>query len=473
MTIQDKNEENSFHPSLDIKNGVTMFGFKVKNSKDADENIFVVSAQGATSIVSENKVTCGDKTYPIDIRKRRLNKLSTTWGADNLNSFYESLENGSFRFNGIELYMKIKELMKKYLLLENEADYTLLTAWVMGTYVFPIFDAYPYIHIKAPKGSGKSQCLNFIKLLAFNARKARATLPALRETVDALRGTFLIDQADVLSRQNSGDFLDILTDSYKKSGGEVNKMIKVKDNWEVQEFEAYCPKGFASINELPEDLRDRCIIIPLIRSTKNVKHIDEGHSAWKSLRDKLYTMTMSESTFVDANYSLKFDEYKQSGEIVGRPLELWLPIETVLVSFYIDAEEVSLAKKRFLSRYEFASYQTTALELAIIKVVLKLLGDKEEKALRPKEIAEEIDTDLFDEDSNQWTTSMKQKSSKVGFATGKFNLATQKLKRDSYGEKYLFSKKRIEDTYKGYFNTEDSDTPRYKEEETIENAELF
>ena len=129
-----------------------------------------------------------------------------------------------------------------------------------GTYFSPIFSAFPYIHIKAPKGSGKSQCLSFLNQTAFNAVKARASLPALRDTVDSLRGTYLMDQADSLHRNNMEDFLDVLTDSYKKAGGSVRKMVQTKNNWNLEEFEAYGPKAFASINQLPEDLRDRCIV---------------------------------------------------------------------------------------------------------------------------------------------------------------------------------------------------------------------
>ena len=44
-----------------------------------------------------------------------------------------------------------------------------------------------------------------------------------------------------------------------------------------------------------------------------------------------------------------------------------------------------------------------------------------------------------------------QKSTIVGRAINKFNLATQKLGSDSQGERYLFSREHLEKIYRGYF----------------------
>lgn len=476
MKIEDKNEQESFHPSLDIKNEISVLGFKIKKDKGKEENVYIVTTGDGTSIIEEDGFTYKDKYYPIDIKNRKLNKLSRKWGADNVNAFMESLNQGPrVNFNSNTLYLKLKENLQKYVVLENNADYTILTAWIMGTYVFPIFTAYPYIHIKAPKQSGKTQCLTFIEETAFNAvMTVSTTFPALRDTVDSLRGTYLIDQADKLKRNYMEEFLDILTGSYKKAGGEVRKNIKTGDGWELQEFEAYCPKGFASIEELPEDLRDRCIVIPLIRSKGNVTPIAEEDIIWKNLRSELYMLPIEEHIFISANYLLKLAEYKKNTEILGRQLELWLPIETMLDTFSVEAEEVEKARKRFLSRYEFAVYQTSELELAVIEAVKKLIGEKNEITLRPKEIVEEINSDLFEEDTQSWSgQSLKQKSAKVGKAINKFNIASQKLARDNQGEKYLFTKEQIKKVYDGYFNNNDSDTPPYTQEEAFENKELF
>jgi hypothetical protein len=271
------------------------------------------------------------------------------------------------------------------------------------------------------------------------------------------------------------DFLDVLTDSYKRAGGSVRKMVQNKNGWDLEEFEAYGPKAFASINQLPEDLRDRCIVVPLIRSNKNYPPVNEENNIWREIRSELYILLISQFIFFESTYLLKTSEYKENNAIFGRKLELWLPIETVLRSVFTNEEEIESAKKRFLSRYEFASYQTSEIEVAVIETIILLMEDKQEIILRPKEIALKINTELFDEDDKFTFANQKQKSTIVGRAINKFNLATQKLGRDSQGERYLFSKEQIEKIYQGYFNqkTEVLDTPTCTTEISIENTNPF
>ena len=108
---------------------------------------------------------------------------------------------------------------------ETDVDYDLHAAWIIGTYFHRIFNSYPYMHVKAPKGSGKSQCLSLMANLCFNATKGRPTLPALGDIVDALRATYLIDQAHLLASPRCEELLDNLTESYRRTGGTRNVMM--------------------------------------------------------------------------------------------------------------------------------------------------------------------------------------------------------------------------------------------------------
>ncbi len=474
MTIIDKNENKAFHPSIDIKDNVLVLGFRIKKEVDKETNLFVVKTTETLQTIEDPYFEYGGQTYSIDKKKRLLSKLSQKWGADSLNTFVELSRDPLYKtIKPHEVYEKIREKLKRHVELENEADYTLLSAWIIGTYFFPSFGAYPYIHIKAPKGSGKSQCLNFLCQTAFNAVKARASLPALRDTVDALRGTYLMDQADALHRPHMEDFLDVLTDSYKREGGGVRKMVQTKNEWKLEEFDAYSPKGFASINQLPEDLRDRCIVVPLIRSGKNYAPVDSEDTFWKEVRGDLYVTLINCFQDVDQGYLVKRISYRNSNEIYGRRLELWLPIEVVLSEFLVPQEEIELAKQRFLSRYEFAIYQTSDMEVAVIDTVLSMMKGKDEIILRPKEIAPQIDTELFDPDDKFSFMSQKQKSTMVGRSITKFNLSSQKLPRDSQGEKYLFTREHVEKVYRGYFESKKEDTQTYTEEKVLETKGLL
>lgn len=452
MNIIDHNERTTYHPSLDIKNDILVLGFRIKKDTGLSTNIYLVRGHNELYTTEETTFKIGEQKYYIENKTRLLEKLSNRWGVDGLNSAIDNSNLVSKNTNPFPLFSTIRDNVEKHIELENHSDYAILTAWIVGTYLYPIFSAYPYLHIKAPKGSGKSQCLTFMQQTCFNATKARASLPALRDTVDALRGTFLIDQADALHRNHMDEMLDILTDSYKRGGGNMRKMIPHRNGAQVpEEFEVYGPKAFASINPLPEDLRDRCIVIPLIRSNKNHPQVDPESTIWKDIRSDLYLFLINHFADIDGAYLTKRILYQKENSIFGRQLELWLPLECVMSVMNVPTEVIESAKARFISHYRFAVYQTSEIELAIADAILRMIGDSTERTLRPKEIALAIQENAFEEDDGFLIASTKQKATIVGRAINKFNLADQKLPRDSQGERYLFIRDQVLRIYNSYF----------------------
>ncbi|MGD0577122.1 MAG: hypothetical protein ABSA74_03555, partial [Candidatus Staskawiczbacteria bacterium] len=369
------------HPSLDIKNGILIIGFRYREKADEEKELFLIAKN--QNIVHQTGIGFFEddgKKYFLEKGKRKLMRIEERWSITALNDFlndYANVKSNTF-INPKSVFEQIKQLGKKYVELERDEDYSILAAWVIGTYFFPIFSAYSFLNIKAPKRSGKSQCLNLLNQLCFNAVKARPTLAALGDTVDALRGTYLIDQADSLDRKGGEELLDILTDSYKKSGGKRRVVnFDKKKSREILEFETYSPKVFASIRELPEDLRDRCFIVPLVRSQRNFPSPDDENENWKEVRGNLYKLTLTHFDLIASHYLVQKIHYKNQSDIVGRELELWLPLEIIFKSLGVE-NELEAAKKRFLSQYGFAEYEPMEIEEEVAKVILNELEDKTE-----------------------------------------------------------------------------------------------
>ena len=275
-------------------------------------------------------------------------------------------------------------------------------------------------------------------------------MAALSDTVDALRGTYLIDQADSLSRKGCEELLDVLADSYKKSGGKrriVN--FDKKRGREVLEFETYGPKAFASIRELPEDLRDRCVVIPLIRSKKNFADPDDGNENWNALRGNLYKILLTSFPDIDSAYQTKKIMYRRNQEILGRSLELWLPFEVVLECFGAK-DSIDEAKKRFLSQYGFSEYEPSEFEEAVVRGLYAAFQNDDTLLLTPKEIMELLDQDVFSPNDTP-----KQRGVKVSWAIRKFNLSSEKRSRTKEGTKYLFEKQKVAAIAESYLKTAD------------------
>ena len=468
-------EGKILHPSLDVKDSILVLGFRYRASLSEENNIFLIMYD--RSITSTNKTELkfetgnGKEAYSLEIRKRKLMRIEERWGLRELQKFIKDFPTvNSTVPTPKELAEKISDLAKKYLDLEKEVDYFLLSAWVVGTYFSPIFSAYPFLNIKAPKGSGKSQCLNFLKQVCFNAIKSRATVAALGDTVDALRGTYLIDQADSLGKKDNDELLDILADSYKKSGGKRRVMNMSKGSREVLEFEIYGPKAFASINELPEDLRDRCLIVPLIRSQKNFYDPDDENENWKEVRGMLYKFLVDNSSTLKSFYQIGKIEYRENPETVGRELELWLPLEVIfkILGWNNKVEE---AKKRYLAWYGFAKAEPSELEEAIIDTIMGQFVDKSEIILSPKELVKIIEySENTGENIFSGAKDDKHKAAKVGWAIKKFNLASEKLKQKRSGNSYRFEKEKVATIYESYFGKNPTpSTPETENELNIDD----
>ena len=442
-------EKTSHHPSLDIRDGMLVLGFRIKPTVDKEENLYVIARGGAITTYDDPRIQIGESRITLAQKNRKLEKLSSRWSYDDLMEFIDNYSAGKVREpSAQELFQKVVELAKKYVDLETDADYTIIASWIIGTYFFPAFSAFSFLNLKSPKGSGKTQCLNFLQQVCFNPMKARASLPALREAMDSIRGTYLMDQADSLHRNNNGDLCDILTDSYKRAGGQQRKMVSDSSGktWKSEEFETYGPKVFASINQLPVDLRDRCVIVPLIRSGKNFPSPDDNHITWREVRGELYKLLISSYGLVESTYAQKASEYRIRPVVgkIGRPLELWLPIETILHLSNVDDSTLKGVEQRFFAQYGFAEFEVSELEDSVIKIVIASFDDSEEVVLSPRDIVSQTNLD-FDE-----FFDTKQKAAKVGRIIKKYNLASEKLKRSNKGERYLFKKEHVEKVASGY-----------------------
>lgn len=467
-------EGRILHPSLDILGDILVLGFRYRVSLKEYQNIFLIMGKNSLHITEATTIDAGDSggKYFLEIKDRKLMRVEDRWGLEAMKNFVDdflSVKEGIVP-KPKEIAEKIVELSKKYIELEKDIDYLLLSAWILGTYFFPIFYAYPFLSIKAPKGSGKSQCLNFLRQICFNAIKSRPTLAALGDTVDALRGTYLIDQADSLERKGGEELLDILADSYKKGGGKRRIMNLNKGSREILEFDTYSPKAFASIKELPEDLRDRCLVIPLVRSQKNFHDPDDEDTNWKETRGMIYKFLVDNFTIVASLYEVGKVSYRENRETVGRELELWLPLEVIFKMLGWD-EKIEEAKSRFFTWYGYAKYEPSEVEEAVARTILEKFEEKEEIVLSPKEIAETMET--FDRQIFSDAKNEKHKAAKVGRVIKKFNLSSEKKKQTKKGVSYVFRKEMVVKIYESYFGKYSTPpTPEQKDEINIDEIPM-
>lgn len=64
-----------------------------------------------------------------------------------------------------ETFYLVKNTLESGVDLRHPRQYDFLSLWIIGTYMFEGFDAYPYIHFNGPKGVGKTTALELLSKL--------------------------------------------------------------------------------------------------------------------------------------------------------------------------------------------------------------------------------------------------------------------------------------------------------------------
>ncbi len=451
------------NPALDIKDNILVIGFSNKtlnqeSKKWGKQNHYLVIEQDNdlkdVQIITENSFeNKKGERYVFeansDNRDKRLIDIDSRWTYGLLKKLESDIKYKNFNPNNVGKFNKIENQLRAYVFLERDEDYKLVTSWIMMTYLFPAFPALPYLHFKAPKSSGKSTALTFIKLLAFNANKSNASIPAMRDIIDNTRGTFIIDQADnKLGSRADNVMKDILTDAYKASSGKVSKQVVIGKDYQPVEFDAYSPKALGSHRDLHPDLSDRCIQIPMFKSPINVMYLDEDGPIWLEIRDELYRFLVNNFSKAKEIYNELIMKYQEDKTLIGRPLELWLPLEVVMRFCDLEESSIESTKSRFINQFSSVEYFISETEREVIEKILNKF-DIEDNSINitNKEIADQMPFSEDKEDSDYMNS--KSVAIYIGHIIKRLNIAT-KVDHQRDGKHYLIHKDRILMIAKGY-----------------------
>ena len=327
--LNDLVEHFPLHGALDFKEGGISLGFRIPQNGSNPLLFIVNDHMGLRVLIDQEEVEIGSERFFVS-ENAHPPFLRDVWGLERLKAFMDDPTPPE------NLFSDLVQVFKKYIDLAEPA-YGLLAAWTVGTYFSPMFTACPFLNLYGPKETGKSKSLEVLKCLCFNAWKGRdISVAALGDTVDGMRGTVLIDQAELLRP----DMVGILADSYKRAGAK-RLLVDTSGGRRVREFSAYGPKAFAATKDLDPDLRDRCIRIQMVRTINKLPDLMGNEPEWLNLRDALYRFTLL--CFKDVE-----KHYLNNQESGSRIKELWRPLDAVLRALKVNEDQMGQIKQFFL-----------------------------------------------------------------------------------------------------------------------------
>jgi len=229
------------------------------------------------------------------------------------------------------LFIRIRRELKRNFDLLKPKDYDILTAYVISTFLFTKLQAIPYIHLHAPKGSGKTTVLKTLSHICFNGEQIVNPTQALARMIDGKKPTLLIDESEELfdtrSKSERVQQIQQIYNTGYQLGSKVVRYYQSKKTgkWREEAFYNYCPKVFASIREINAVLRDRCIPVNLIRSDK---HFSLRRTELNDLMHEILAYCMKNHAKIIDNIPNAINILKKH-KIYGRTQELLIPMVAI------------------------------------------------------------------------------------------------------------------------------------------------
>ncbi len=187
---------------------------------------------------------------------------------------------------------RTEAFLRRYVAL-SEAQYIALSVWVAHAHALEATSTTPYLHVTSPEAeSGKSRLLECFEPLTPRPLYAASMTPAvLFRAVQKLTPTLLVDEADnqMRDRETKGELLALFNAGYRR--GAKAYRIGGKNRDDLQDFETFCAKVIAGLDDLVATLASRCLRIEM-RRRGSEEHVSdffrqEAHAEAEPIRDAL------------------------------------------------------------------------------------------------------------------------------------------------------------------------------------------
>ena len=344
------------NPALDLIDGamIIMAPIRVLDAETQVprwQNTVVSSTRERFTLSNEELLKRG--WYAPALERTDIRVAEERYSTEAINGFLEGSLSGSVK----ETFSEIRRIIQHYIDFSDDRTYDFLTCWIIGTYFYPIFSHYPYVHFTGPKGSGKSQCLHVLRCLCHNAKIAGSmTLAVQFRIIGALQPTLLFDEMENLGQTQHTELHRMLKYGFEKNGPQVWRMDMSGNRMDINCWGVYCPRAFASIEGMEEVIASRSVQVIMERSfDEEIKNrtVNSDDDLWQELRDKLFLVTMADGPSLKGIY----DQMNKPTQIYfsGRDWDIFKGVLSVaelvgndvfagVVSFAVDTHETKIAR---------------------------------------------------------------------------------------------------------------------------------
>lgn len=230
-----------------------------------------------------------------------------------------------------EVFFRIRKTFQSFCDFEDPNTYDYLTAWTIGTYFFPLFNYYPYLHFTGTKEVGKSKTIKLMSLMCWNGKMSVSLSDAsMYRIISEELPTLFLDESENLSEKSHSDRRALLLGGFEK-GTKATRVEQVNGAFKVRDYDNYCPRVFGSINKMDDVLASRSVQIVMSRSFNDLIKENEVtllDVRFQEIRDSLFFEVMTYGPNVRSMYE---DITERPSDVVfdSREWNLFKPIYTI------------------------------------------------------------------------------------------------------------------------------------------------
>ncbi|MEM2189573.1 MAG: hypothetical protein QXG35_09650 [Nitrososphaerota archaeon] len=283
------------------------------------------------------------------------------------------------------LWEMTRDFVKRYVYLQDTRLYDVVVAFISWSYFYDRNPWTPYLFVYGPYASGKTRLLEVLQHLCYRpvlSSIARgASLFRMIEKLGSL--TLLVDEL----RVKDPDVLDVLKTGYRK-GNIVVRADKSGDGIKLRKFQTYCIKVFASVDEPPQDLKDRSITIKMVKSLQPLDKRIDAELARKIRGGWLGLRLRNDIIVTGEEYKSLYSDHRLE--------EILSPLVAVSQKFNQDAEKTLLEYFRELEEVKASEIRSTP-EAEILEAICSILEKGEKDFIEVREIAEALGNTISNE----------------------------------------------------------------------------
>lgn len=299
---------------------------------------------------------------------------------------------------------RIDHFIRRFLILPNESDYTIVSLWIAHTYFTHKIKTTPRLAIISPEyGCGKSRVLEVLESLTFKGEKLdHHTRSYLMRTVDLIREEFsrsptlLIDEIDSVFRKNSEE--GEATRAFANTGYRATGFYGITEGDSKKtptKFKTFAPMALAGKGEvLPESVMTRAVIIRLQRRMGN-EYIEDFLTDLVAFEaEELREELLGWSDYCAQEISTLNPELP----VRDRDREVWLPL--FIVAHLADEAWIKRAEIALANIQEAKSDNTLPRERQLLSDIWKIFQAQEREKIKSSAII----LGLIEMHDSEWDT---------------------------------------------------------------------